>query len=258
MSLTAGWVVPNMLRELRERTALEPKDVEAQARKLGRLHYSPVTREELERWEQGLAAPELAHLETLSEIYGCPVGHFFLEQVPERAESLSYRGLAPGKDRRLSPDTRRSLGRFLELAEWFTAAINDHDLPWEVHLRRLAHQADLEALVAEQRRELGFSDSVRSQWGSPRDAFAWWRRRVEALGVFCFQLKLDPKDIRGASLWRRGGCPCVLVNHQDAETAPGRLFTLLHEYGHLLTSSDPHGIACDFRGREAGQGGEPG
>jgi Zn-dependent peptidase ImmA (M78 family) len=111
--------------------------------------------------------------------------------------------------------------------------------------------------VAEERQTLGFSKAVRKHWKSSEQAFGWWRRQIEKLGVFCFQLDLDPRDIRGASIWLAGRYPFILVNHHDAESATGRLFTLLHEYGHLLLSRGSDGIACDFRGRRDGHGGEP-
>ena len=84
---------------------------------------------------------------------------------------------------------------------------------------------------------------------------AWWRRRIEDQGIFCLEMKLDSKDMRGASIWRRERYPFILINHQDAEFATGRLFTLLHEYAHLLLAKE--GIACDFRGREPREGVEP-
>ncbi|GIW55601.1 MAG: hypothetical protein KatS3mg082_2005 [Nitrospiraceae bacterium] len=75
--------------------------------------------------------------------------------------------------------------------------------------------------------------------------------------MFCFEFKLNPKDIRGASLWINQRYPFILVNRQHAESATGRLFTLLHEYGHLLLARGRQGIACDFRGRGTGHFDEP-
>ncbi len=61
--------------------------------------------------------------------------------------------------------------------------------------------------------------------------------------------------MRGASIWY-GEYPFILVNHQDAEAATGRLFTLLHEFAHLISVQD-EGIACDFRGAGRGENPEP-
>ncbi len=250
---TTYWVKPQVLRTLRETSGLQYEEVERQARKLERAHYATITRQELENWERGLAAPDLEHLETLSEIYGCPVGHFFLHQLPVSTFLLSYRGLASEKEGRLSPLTRQTLRRFLDLSEWMAALLEEHSIAWEVTIRPAKAQ-QVEPLVAQERERLGFSEQARQRWQTAEDALAWWRRQIEAQGVFVFEMKLEAGEVRGASRWVASRYPFILVNHQDAETATGRLFTLLHEYAHLLTTQE--GITCDFRG--SGQEGRSG
>jgi Zn-dependent peptidase ImmA (M78 family) len=98
---------------------------------------------------------------------------------------------------------------------------------------------------------LGFSPDARNKWTNPDDAFVWWRKRIEEQGVFCFQMKLEIGDIRGASIWFKSRYPFILVNHQDIESATGRIFTLLHEYAHIIAGGD--GLVCDFRGLRTGK-----
>jgi len=248
------WVKPQILRQFREQVNLQPEQVVEQAQKLRRAHYALVSKGMLESWEEGMGSPNLEHLETLSEIYGCPVGYFFLEKLPERRFPLSYRGLAPGKEERFSPLTQRTLRRFLDLTEWITTLIEEHGIAWEVRIKPI-EPSQLEALVEQEQKRLGFTHQLAQQWQTPEEALTWWRSRIENQGVFCFEMKLEPREIRGASLWVKSRYPCILINHQDAEVAAGRLFTLLHEYAHLITAHE--GIACDFRGREPGQGLEP-
>lgn len=81
-----SWVKAATLRSIREMLGLSRAEVERQSLELIPKYYPPVTRQELEDWESGIATPDLAQLETLSEIYGCPVGFFFLEKPP----SLSF------------------------------------------------------------------------------------------------------------------------------------------------------------------------
>lgn len=248
------WVKPEVLRALREASGLQYEEVERQARKLERAHYTAVTRQELENWEQGLASPDLEHLETLSEIYSCPVGHFFLDKPPSPTFPLSYRGLASDKESRLSPLTRQTLRRFLDLSEWIAALIDEYSISWEVRIRP-TEALQPEQLVAQERKRLGFSEQIREQWETAEDALAWWRQQIEAQGIFVFEMKLEPGEVRGASRWVASRFPFILINHQDAEAATGRLFTLLHEYAHLLTTQE--GITCDFRGHgQEGQSGE--
>jgi Zn-dependent peptidase ImmA (M78 family) len=251
-----SWVEPKTLQKLRERLGLRREDVEKEAKKLARGHYVALTAARLEAYEQGRAVPELQELETLSEVYGCPVGYFLLDEPPQVSLPLSFRGLAPGKEKHFSPQTQRTLERFFELAEWIATLIEEHSLAWEVKVKRVGTvRPSLDEIVGEERSKLGFEETVRKSWKSAQEALAWWRQRIEEQGVFCLQMKLETKDVRGASAWLKGRYPFVLINHQDAEAATGRLFTLLHEYAHLLLGRD--GIACDFRGRDPGGRIEP-
>jgi transcriptional regulator with XRE-family HTH domain len=76
------WTNPDVLRWARERLNLTQRQVTEQSKKLARGHFAVVSQEELENWEAGRAEPELAQLETLAEIYACPVGYFFLHERP--------------------------------------------------------------------------------------------------------------------------------------------------------------------------------
>jgi len=68
-------------------------------------------------------------------------------------------------------------------------------------------------------------------------------------------MKLEHGDIRGASIWLDNEIPFALVNQNDVESAAGRVFTLLHEYAHLIVRKG--GLVCDFRGRSKKQNPEP-
>lgn len=247
MSAT-GWTNPIILQKFRERMNLQPEDVVNHAHTLSRLHFVPISEQQLYDWEHGVNSPDLEQLETLSEIYHCPVGYFFLEELPEIHLPLSYRGLAPEKEDKLSPLTQRTIRRFLEMSDWIATLIKEAVLTWDIKLEPAKNMA-VEELVKRETERFGFSEQVRQQWKTTEEGYIWWRSKIEGLGVFCFEMKLEPGEIRGASRWIDSRYPFILVNHQDAEAATGRLFTLLHEYSHLLTSQE--GIACDFRGRDA-------
>ena len=251
------WVNPEVLKWARERIGLSPEEVEEHSKKLKRA-YVPIRAEELIQWEYGKAEPELEHLETLSEVYVCPVGYFFLSEPPLERLPLSFRGLAEGKENRLKPLSRQTLRRFLELAEWTAYIIDELGVEWEAKIpleRELKRSEEIDRLVQQERERLGFAPSIRNQWRDTNEAFLWWRKKIESRGIFCFEMKLEPGDIRGASIWLNSRLPFILVNHQDIEAATGRTFTLLHEYAHLLIQRE--GLVCDFRGHRPGENPEP-
>lgn len=253
---TTKWINSEVLKNLRKKLNLTERQVEDISKKLKKQYFEPVSLQQLTEWEEGKGEPELIHLETLAEIYHCPVGYFFLDKMPKEKMPISYRGLS--QDKQLSYISHMSLKRFYELANFTVDLIERLDIPWEVKIQPGEIGQDYELLdeiVNQKRNYFGWNEETRKQFGNnPENAFKWWRDRIERLGIFCFELKLEPNEVRGASLWLKS-YPFILVNHQDRESSAGRIFTLLHEYVHLISQKE--GVLCDFRGIKKGENPEP-
>jgi Zn-dependent peptidase ImmA (M78 family)/transcriptional regulator with XRE-family HTH domain len=257
MTAASRWVNSDVLSWARKRLNLTRQQVSEESKKLARHFYSRISAQDVAAWEDRKSEPDLKDLETLAEIYVCPVGYFFLEQTPRERLPMTFRGLA--KDRQsLSPITHRTLERFSELAHWTVDLLRKTEQSWPVRIRpgeaESQHSA-ADTLALEYRQRLGWTTEERRKFaGKPKEAFRWWRRAIEAQGVFCFEMRLDSKDVRGAALWCED-YPFILVNHEDAEAAAGRIFTLLHEYAHLIGAKE--GLVCDFRGASHDHNPEP-
>lgn len=250
------WVNPQSLRSLREKLNLTREKVEEISKKLRKQYFESVSVQQLTQWESGESQPELIHLETLAEIYRCPVGHFFFDEIPEEKIPISYRGLSP--DKQLSYTTYSSLKRFYELASFTVDLIEKLILPWEVKIQpgEITEEYRFLNEIANQKRNFfGWNEKIRQRFkNNPENAFKWWRSKIESLGIFCFELKLESTEVRGASLWLKS-YPFILVNRHDIESSAGRIFTLVHEYAHLI--SQKTGVLCDFRGIKKGRNPEP-
>ena len=248
MSVVAnfGWVNPRCLEQARKRLRLAPEEVAAQARQLG-SEYKGITAKALELWEVGRKDPELRHLEALSQIYVCPVGWFFLSDIPAQPLALDFRGVAPGA--KVGARGMQTLSRFLDLADWAEEVAIQTSQFMAPSIGQASLQDEIGHVVAVERRRLRFDAPVRAEWESNDDAFNWWRRQIEDLGVFCFVMRLPTSEVRGASYWGKHGAAFILVNSEDAESATGRTFTLLHEYAHLVLRES---LVCDFRGSNTG------
>jgi Zn-dependent peptidase ImmA (M78 family) len=70
---------------------------------------------------------------------------------------------------------------------------------------------------------------------TPSGAQAWWRSAIEGLGVMVFFLPVGEDSCRGFSVWD-DFAPVIVVNTWWRPEA--RIFTMLHELGHLLTRSN--------------------
>ncbi|MDW8120170.1 MAG: XRE family transcriptional regulator [Chloroflexota bacterium] len=239
------WANPAVLGWARTRLNLQPTQVERLSEKMGR-GFTKISAERLLSWEQGQDEPTLADLETLAYIYECPLGYFFLPNPPEERLPLDFRGLDSSKLLGLSPETHIALRRFVSIADWVGDVIRRLEIPWEVRINEVRLTDFVDDVAQKERTRLGFDAKLRYQWGDAHTAFQWWRLAVESLGVFVFTMRLPPKEVRGASIWSPPNPPAILVNSEDVEAATGRLFTLLHEYAHLLIRRQ--GVVCDTKG----------
>ncbi len=198
-------------------------------------------------WERGTLAPTFDELRKLAELYDCPLGYFFLDSPPTAAQrSLDYRGLDQGKADRLRYETRRQLRRFVWLTDYARTLIASLEVDWPVYVPEVDSHAAPEDVAEQAVASLGVTPEMRAGWPTSEDAFNGWRAAIEEQGVLVFCLKLESGDMRGVSLWETDHPPAILANHSDVEAAAGRIFTLLHEYAHLLLRRA--GIVCDFRG----------
>lgn len=257
MPVTEQWTNPEVLRWARERLNLSIQQVAAESKKLSKQHFAQIEVRDLSAWEAGTAEPELTQLETLGEIYACPVGWFFLQSPPAEKLPVSFRGLTKPAGQ-LESLSQRALRQFMQRARWTVETLRKSEQAWHVSIRPAQvtpGSVNADELAAQYRQRFGWTVEQRQQFANKRrEAFKWWRRAIESQGVFCFEMPLDPAETRGAALWLEG-YPFILVNHRDIEAAAGRIFTLLHEFAHLISAKQ--GVVCDFHGGHHAHNPEP-
>lgn len=244
------WYKPHMLRSARERVRMTHLDVaRASEQRSETPGCSRINATDLAEWEVGEGEPSLADMDTLADIYQCSVSYFFLDEEPNDDGGVRFRRVVGDEQDPLSSDTLITLERFRRRVEWTSSLLTDLGLVWNVYLEPAGVSPNLDEIAQRERRRLNFGPTVHESWRTPADAFAWWRRRIESLGVFVFEMRLNPKDVRGAAVWPDGGPPFILVNKDNEEANTGRLFTLLHEYAHLLFSQP--GYLCNLSSTES-------
>jgi Zn-dependent peptidase ImmA (M78 family) len=88
------------------------------------------------------------------------------------------------------------------------------------------------------RKLLNVSWQQQLEWSSANAALNGWRVAVEALGVLVFQTgEVSVEEMRGTSI-PRSPLLVILLNSSDAPHA--RIFTLLHEFAHILLANGGH------------------
>lgn len=247
-SITA-LVEPSLLIWARQTANLEPL---AADRKIG------VPEGRVTEWENGTTLPTIKQLRDAAAVYRRPLGVFYLPEPPAGFETMR--------------DFRRIIGA--ESAEWSVAL---HDEYRRAHAQRevLLEIAELDGIEPPSRWRLsGLADANAAIAAAARGVLnsasplefptagadeyrhlAYWITAVEALGVMVIQTRggqVETDEMRAFSLYFEQ-VPVIALN--GADWPRGRLFSLIHEYAHLLlhtsglcdTTTDARAVTEDRR-----------
>lgn len=191
-----------------------------------------VDRATLDLWLADLGQPTLTQFHRIASFLKRSEALFFLPRPPQsRQLEVEFRH-PPGAARRdPSPDERlhvREAARLQRGLAWVMGALEEA-LP---SLPKLSTSADPETAAASARQALEVTVAEQLEWESEFEAQRRWRSALERAGVAVFFLPMGEGAARGFSLWDQR-VPVVAVNtHWNAQA---RLYTMFHEYAHLLT-----------------------
>lgn len=187
-------------------------------------------------WESGDRLPTIAELRRAAQVYNRSLGVFFLAEPPAGFETLrDFRRIDLGQSAEWSADLHAEYRRahaqrdaLLEIADL------DDDEP--SHAWRLAVPDD-DARIALMAREL-LDDVAPLPFPRPSaDEYAhlgYWVAALEEAGVLVMHTaggRVSPDEMRAFSLYF-DDVPVIVLN--GADFTRGRLFSLIHEYAHLL------------------------
>ncbi len=193
---------------------------------------SPAT---VESWATGDAKPTLTQLRAFANKLKRPIATFLLPRPPRLLVPTLELRRAPGERRtELNADERRLVRTAARLQRVLSWMGRELERP-SAEIRRIAITVSAETAAADTRNRLDALRPRPARWRSGSAAFRWWRATVEQSGVFVLTLPMGPAACRGFSLWD-DHAPVIAVN--SAWSAEARLFTLFHEYGHLITRTN--------------------
>jgi Zn-dependent peptidase ImmA (M78 family) len=223
-------VHPALLIWARESSGLSLEEVESKA------HLDSDT---LLEWERGEARPTIPQLRKLGEVYKRPLAVFFLPEPPKdfdpQREFRRLPGVTPQNE---STELRLALRAALFRRE---AARELYELLGEPlpEIRGLAHPNEDPEVVGQRIRELlGITWEEQLEWASPYTALNAWREAIENLGILVFQTGgIELEEMRGTGV-THGPLPVIVLNNADAPH--GRIFTLVHEFIHILFAKGGH------------------
>jgi len=189
----------------------------------------------LREWESGEKRPTINQARKMSQVYRRPLAAFYL---PERPTSLGFsvphdfRRLPKDQPHTLSPELITELRRIEYLRD---AAIELAEEPPEQPKRFVGTVRIGESAAAIAQRAIQFIDmpmEARSGWKTSYDALNGWKDAIERQGVLVMHLnRVDVEEVRGIAI-AEPVFPLIAVNGKDSPN--GRIFTLVHEFIHLM------------------------
>lgn len=208
--------------------------------------------------EEGVEYLTIREAERAADAYERPVAALFLPAPPdEEPPEAQFRRL-PGSPPLPWPPAMRLLAR--RIRERQDAATELYDVldeqpPWHEQRSKLRISEDLSEAATRARTALGVTFEQQKSWLDPRGyrPLRAWVDAVEALGILVMQDgSMEVEDMRGfASV--HDDAPAIVMNIKDDPRA--RVFTLVHELGHLLlmasgreTGPETEGWCNDFAG----------
>ena len=195
--------------------------------------------ERLRAWEAGDPdeRPSIAQVERLAKFYDRQVSLLYLPEAPvEPGMPADFRFTDSPQEDSLPSDLRKVIRRVRSLRESALALaeeIRETDERFPAIDLRASLTDDAEVAGAAARQWLGIGDEPHTNLHDGEVAFAAWRTALEDRGVLVFMSmdRVPVSTFRGFALVE-GRAPTIAINNKDEK--PARLFTLLHEFGHIV------------------------
>jgi Zn-dependent peptidase ImmA (M78 family) len=190
-----------------------------------------ISKEIFDKWLSGEVKPTLVQLENLSGIIKRPLAAFLLsEPPPEKPIPKDYR-MIPGREGKFNKKTILAIRRARRLQR-ISGELSENLEPGKKSPITPANLADDPKKLAEKYlNAFQITEETRKKWKTTHSAFNAIRELIEDRNVLVFQIPMPMEDARGFALVDDTP-PVVVVNSHDLIEA--RLFTLMHEFGHVL------------------------
>ncbi len=209
-------------------------------------------------WEAGKATPTIAQLRKAAEVYKRALAVFFLAEPPTDFDTLrDFRRLDGAEVGAWSPALHDDFRRAHEQRDALLELVDLDDVEPPTAWRIDPLPATDDAIArAGRARLLDVGPLTLPESGDrPYDHLNAWVAALEASGVLVMATaggRVSVAEMRAFSLYF-DAVPVIVVN--GADSPRGRLFSLLHEYGHLLlhtsglcdTTTDRRAVSPDRR-----------
>jgi len=191
-----------------------------------------ISLEKLKEFENGDKFPTLGVFEDIAKRYRLPQATLFRRTPPKGIHLPHDYRTFDGAPPEFGFDFRESHSKVLYLLRNILNLSKDDDeflMP-----RPPKYDKSLSPLIQgeNERQRIGVSIDDQLNW-MKADAFPSWRAIIEKQGINVFIKKFDIQDSRGYSLYDDAAIPAIVINKSEIYDQ-AKIFTLIHEYVHLL------------------------
>lgn len=186
----------------------------------------------LRAWMDGNEQPGLTLLRRLASILKRPLATFLLPAPPRSVSVHVEFRHPPGETRRsLNSVETSSLREASRVQRGLASVLSQLGEP-PIPFSSVSTADDYERVATEERQVIRVSLEEQIRWATHSQALQAWRNALEERGITVFFLPMGKDSSRGFSLWNEYA-PLLTVNtHWNTQA---RIFTIFHEYAHLIT-----------------------
>lgn len=189
----------------------------------------------LEAWLAGDEQPNLTQFNKLSDTLKRPSALFMLPTPPQDIlPKAEFRHPINGSRTKLISQEIRYFREATRLQRVLSWVRQETDFP-KANIEQISATSDVDNASRIARRLLDVSVFDQTSWHDSSTALRAWRTALENIGVYVFLFPMGINSSRGFSVWD-SYAPLIAIN--TAINTEARIFTLFHEFGHLLTRSN--------------------
>lgn len=192
----------------------------------------------VEDWEKGIQIPTYQQLEKLAyKIYKIPLAVFFLSEPPlEKPLKSQFRTISNNEINNLPTKLVINIRKGQYYQEVLKELFNAHNPNSKPIFKRFSNitESNLISIAKEIRNILSINKEVQFSFKDSKEAFKYYRNKIENSGIFIFQQTLN-NYCRGYSLFDEE-FPIIVLNSSE-KNVNGKIFTIFHELSHILFST---------------------
>ncbi len=213
---------PEVIKYLRETSGWSIEEI-AKKLKISIENYKEI--------EAGREFLTFQQIKQLSKLFQRPTSAFFLPQAPKELPISSAFRVLSKTEKRISKELLLAIRK----AQYYQSIVNEIILDLNISFTPKIEKTKLEdnpiEVAIKERNESRIPIEKQYKFKDAYEAFNTWRKFIESKNILVFQFKFPLEDARGFSLMDTL-LHVIVINSQDNILA--RIFTLFHEYAHLI------------------------